>query len=223
MVSLSNTLGGVRERSMTIQVVLADDHWVIRTSIRNSLEKQPDIVVVAEANNGVEALRMVEIYQPDVLLLDMEMPGLTGVEIARKLQEAGSSVRILALSAYTDRHYIEGLLDSGAAGYLIKSETPQTIIKAIRGIARGEKGWISRQVAARMNLWTEAQEEETKLTRQEIVILKLLVAGKTNHDIGVALGVSEKTVRENLERIYHKIGVSSRVAAAMKAVQEGIV
>jgi len=208
---------------MTIQVVLADDHWVIRTSIRNSLEKQPDIDVVAEANNGVEALRMVEIYQPDVLLLDMEMPGLTGVEIARKLQEAGSSVRILALSAYTDRHYIEGLLDSGAAGYLIKSETPQTIIKAIRGIARGEKGWISRQVAARMNLWTEAQEEETKLTRQEIVILKLLVAGKTNHDIGVALGVSEKTVRENLERIYHKIGVSSRVAAAMKAVQEGIV
>jgi DNA-binding NarL/FixJ family response regulator len=134
-----------------IRVVLADDHAVLRLGIRNLLNRSPDIEVVGEAGNGFEAIQQVEALQPDVLLLDMEMPGLDGVEVARRLRTQGSPVRILVLSAYNDKQYILSMLEQGAAGYLIKDEAPHTIIEAVRSVARGEQGWFSRKVAARMN------------------------------------------------------------------------
>jgi DNA-binding NarL/FixJ family response regulator len=134
-----------------IRVVLADDHAVLRLGIRNLLNRSPDIEVVGEAGNGFEAIQQVEALQPDVLLLDMEMPGLDGVEVARRLRTQGSPVRILVLSAYNDKQYILSMLEQGAAGYLIKDEAPHTIIEAVHSVARGEQGWFSRKVAARMN------------------------------------------------------------------------
>ncbi len=124
----------------SIRVVIADDHPVMRDGIRNLLDKAIDIEVAGEAGNGVEALRLVEELKPDVLLLDMELPGLKGVEVAQRLQASGATVRILVLSAYDDQEYIRGLLASGAAGYLLKEEIPETIVEAIRGVARGERG-----------------------------------------------------------------------------------
>ena len=124
----------------SIRVVIADDHPVMRDGIRNLLDKAIDIEVAGEAGDGVEALRLVEELDPDVLLLDMELPGLKGVEVAQRLQASGAAVRILALSAYNDEEYIRGLLASGAAGYLLKEEIPGTIVEAIRGVARGERG-----------------------------------------------------------------------------------
>jgi DNA-binding NarL/FixJ family response regulator len=125
----------------TTRVVLADDHPVVRTGIRHLLEKTPDIEVVGEASNGVEALRLVNDLTPDVLLLDIEMPDMTGVEVARQLKAEDSSVHILILSAYNDKQYIEAVLASGAAGYLTKEEAPQRIIKTIIEVVRGEKGY----------------------------------------------------------------------------------
>lgn len=207
----------------TIQVVLADDHQVMRASIRDLLEKVDDIEVVGEADNGTEALRLVEASEPDVLLLDMEMPGLKGAEVARRLQEMGSGVRILALSAYDDRQYILSMLNSGAAGYLIKGESFQTILEAIRGVAEGEEGWVSQRVAAQLAAWTKEKAGRLTLTKREVDVLQLLVAGQTNQEIGSALDISEKRVNELLKSLFAKLGVSSRVAAGLRAVQEGLV
>jgi DNA-binding NarL/FixJ family response regulator len=132
------------------RIVVADDHAVVRAGIRSILQQSLDIEMVGEAGNGMEALRLVEELSPDVLVLDMEMPGMGGVDVARRLKAARSPVRILALSAYDDEQYVYGLLTSGAAGYLLKEEAPTTLIDAVRGISSGARGWISTRVAARM-------------------------------------------------------------------------
>jgi len=205
----------------TIRVVLADDHPVVRSGIRSMLEKAPDIDIVGEANNGAEALRLVQELAPHVLLLDMEMPGLTGAEVARQLKASGSPVRVLALSAYDDKHYIMGLLAAGAAGYLTKEEAPEAIIDAVRGVSYGEQGWISRRVAERMTAWTLEEPDKTTLTHRELDVLRWVVDGKTNQEIGAVLGISDKTVEKHLEAIFKKLGVASRVEAAVRAVKEG--
>jgi len=207
----------------SVRVVIADDHPVMRDGIRNLLDKAIDIEVAGEASDGVEALRLVEELDPDVLLLDMELPGMKGVEVAQRLQASGAAVHILALSAYNDAEYIRGLLASGAAGYLLKEEIPETIVEAIRGVARGERGWVSRQVAAQMATWTQEETESTVLTRRELDVLRLVVEGKTNQEIGLALGISDKTVEKHLEGVFAKLGVASRVEAAVHAVREGLV
>jgi DNA-binding NarL/FixJ family response regulator len=207
----------------TIRVILADDHPVSRTGLRNVLNEAIDIEVVGEAQDGVEALQLVEDLTPDVLILDMEMPGVKGVEVAEQLKAADSPVRIIAFSAYDDKEYIRGLLANGAAGYLTKGELPQTIIEAVRGVARGEQGWVSRQIAAEMASWTQEKSTQTGLTDREIQVLCLVVEGKTNQEIGLDLEISEKTVEKHLEGVFTKLGVSSRVEAAVRAVREELI
>jgi DNA-binding NarL/FixJ family response regulator len=204
--------------------VIADDHPVLREGIRNRLEQELDIAVVGEAGNGAEALRLAEELQPHVLLLDMEMPGLAGVETARRLRAANSSVRILALSAYDDWHYVQALLSSGAAGYLTKEEAAEHIIEAVRGVARGEEGWFSRRVTAQMVEWHQSEGvDRAGLTKRELDVLRLVADGRTNQEIARSLGISVKTVEKHLEGVYAKLGVVSRVEAAVHAVQEGLV
>jgi DNA-binding NarL/FixJ family response regulator len=206
------------------RVVLADDHPVVRSGIRNLLEKAQGIEVVGEASGGQEALRLTESLLPDVLLLDMEMPDLKGVEVAQRLRAIGSPVRILALSAYDDKQYILELLANGASGYLVKEEVPETIIEAVRGVARGEQGWVSRRVASQMADWIHTDEPgKMGLTTRELEVLRLVVAGKTNQEIGIALGISEKTVEKHLEGVFNKLGVASRVEAAVVAVRKELV
>lgn len=205
------------------QVLLVDDHPVVRAGIRNLLERAPDILVVGEASDGAEALRLAKELVPDVILLDMEMPGLNGSEVAQALQASGLQVRILALSAHDDRQYIQELLANGAAGYLIKEEVPEAIVEAVRGVSRGEQGWVSRRVAAQMSNWMreDVQEDRSGLTTREVQVLQAVVGGKTNQEIGLELGISEKTVEKHLEGIFSKLGVASRVEAAVHAVREG--
>jgi DNA-binding NarL/FixJ family response regulator len=207
-----------------IRVVIADDHPVARAGIRKFLEKEPDLQVIAEASTGEEAIRLVGELSPDVLLLDMELPGMRGTEVARKLKELKSPVRVLALSTYDNRQYILGLLASGAAGYLIKEEVPETIIEAVRGVARGEQGWVSRRVAAKMTVWMQGDStKEGELTEREVEVLRLVVAGKTNQEIGFALGISPRTVEKHVDSLYGKMGVSSRVEAAVSAVRDKLI
>jgi DNA-binding NarL/FixJ family response regulator len=205
----------------TIRVILADDHPVTRDGIRNLLQRASGIEVVGEADNGTEALRLIEELTPDVLLLDMEMPGLKGIDVARQLRAGSSPVRILALSAYDDKQYILELLASGASGYLVKEEAPEAIIEAVRGVAQGQQGWVSRRIAAQMMAWTREEPPKTNLTEREMGVLRLVAAGKTNQEIGLALGISDKTVEKHLEAIFGKLGVASRVEAAVWAVRAG--
>lgn len=133
-----------------VRVVIADDHAIMRVGIRNILSRSNEICVVGEASNGAEAIELINELNPDVLILDMEMPIMDGVEVARRLQASNSPVRILVLSAYDDRQYILEMLNMGASGYLIKDEAPEVIVDAVQGISHGEKGWISRKAALRM-------------------------------------------------------------------------
>jgi len=206
-----------------IRVIVADDHQVMRTSIRKLLEDADDIEVIDEASNGAEALRLAEIHNPDVLLLDMEMPGLKGIEVARQLQRAGSPVRILALSAYEDRQYILGMLNNGAAGYLIKGEPPETILKAVRSVSAGKESWLSQRVADQLTAWTTEKAARMTMTKHEMEILRLLVSGRTNQEIESILDLDDQQLSQYLTALFTKLGVSSRVAAAVRAVQEGLV
>ena len=207
-----------------IRVLLADDHPIVRTGIRAMLQTANDIDIVAEAKSGHEALELVEQLLPDVLLLDMEMPGMSGVEVAKKLKVMSSPVRVLALSAYDDAQYVRNLLSSGAAGYLTKEEAPEMIIDAVRGVARGEEGWLSRRAVAKVTAWARQDQEETgRITDRELEVLRLVVAGKTNQEIALALQISEKTVEKHVGALLAKMDVASRVEAAVQAVQSGMV
>ncbi len=133
-----------------IRVAIADDHALMRMGLRNLLNRSPDIKVVGEAENGAKALEMIEETHPEVIILDMQMPVLDGVEVALRLKKAHSPVKILAFSAFDDKYYILSLFEMGAAGYLVKDEDPNLLLEAVRRTAAGETGWLSPRAAARI-------------------------------------------------------------------------
>ena len=209
-----------------IRVLLVDDHPVVRLGIRHLIESQTDIVVVGEAGDGFEAMRLVAELSPDIILLDMEMPGMSGGDVVQKLRADGIQTPVLALSAHDDRQYIQELLSNGAAGYLVKEELPAILTDAIRGVARGEQGWVSRKIAAQMTSWmkkAEPVEYVRDLTPREMEVLREIVQGKTNQEIAFSLKISEKTVEKHLRGIFGKFNVETRVEAAVRAIRMGLV
>ena len=205
-----------------IRVLLVDDHPIVRGGIRNLLEHSAGIEVVGEASNGSLGLELIADLHPDVVLLDMELPDIPGNEVAARVRDQGASCAILALSAHDDRIYIQEILASGASGYLMKDEIPDNIVEAIRGVARGERGWVSRKIAAQMTEWMqEGRQSPSDISTREMEVLKGVVDGKTNQEIAFQLGISVKTVEKHLDGIFTKLGVASRVEAAVMAVREG--
>ncbi len=195
-----------------IRVIIADDHPVLRNGIRGVLDLAMDIEVIGEATTGAEAVEMVKSIVPDVLLLDMQLPDMPGAEVARQIQRAAIPVKILVLSAHNEPDYIDNLMELGAMGYILKEEGPELIVDAIRGVARGEQGWVSREVAAHMLARLRGDKEEgVRLSPREVDVLRLLTEGKTNQNIAVLLGISEKTVEKYMSAIFQKLGVNETV------------
>ncbi|RPI87976.1 MAG: DNA-binding response regulator [Chloroflexi bacterium] len=183
------------------EVVLADDHPFMRIGIRNILNKTGDISVIGEASDGIEALWITQELEPDILLLDMEMPGMLGLEVTQELQKAGCEIPVLAISAHDEKHFIFGMLLNGAAGYIVKDEIPETLIKAIRSIAKGQRGWVSPRVAALLGIWMKEENPETvNLTTSDLQLLELIAMGKQSEEIGAVLGESSKEVEEKLNK-----------------------
>jgi DNA-binding NarL/FixJ family response regulator len=194
-----------------IRVVIIDDHPGVRAGIRHILEGAADLEVVDEGGSGLEALRLVEVYEPAVLLLDMEMPGLNGVEVARRLKAMNISTAVLALSAYDDRQFILGMLGAGAAGYLLKEEALTTLIDAVRGVARGLQGWLSNRLASQMQVWPEDQSADAlHLTPPELTVLRLLWRGESDQTIAAELKLDAVTLKNYRQMIFAKIKASSR-------------
>jgi DNA-binding NarL/FixJ family response regulator len=213
---------------LPIRVLLADDHPSLRAGIRARLEKESDIIVVGEAGTGAEALKLAEQVGPHVLLLDMQMPDLSGVEVARRLRESSSPVRVLVLSAHHDEQYVVKLLDCGVAGYLTKQEPLETIVSAVRGVAAGEEGWLSRDAAAalmkqRRTHSIQLDDPLGLLSDREQEVLRLVADGKNNHEIGGALFISESTVKKHVNNIYAKLEIRTRAEAAAWAWKHGLV
>lgn len=206
---------------MKIRVILVDDHPVVRNGVKNFLTKARDIEVIAEARDGEEAIRLVNELNPHVLLLDMELPGKNGVEVTEALKASGSSVKVLAFSGHDDREYIRGVLNSGAAGYITKDEPNEHVIEAIRGVAYGQQGWLSRKVkAAVMELYQNEDLAGKKVTPREAEVHDLVYQGKTNKKIAFDLKISEKTVEKYIYSLFQKYEVVSRVQLAVKKARE---
>jgi len=203
------------------RVVLVDDHDVVRKGIRNLLRKAPDIVVIGEASNGSEAIQLVNQLHPDVLLLDIEMPGMNGVDVVRRLEEAGMAVKILVLSAYDDQEYILEMLSSGASGYLLKEETPEYILEAVRGVASGQTGWVSSQVAKKLERMKINRRQEATLTFRELDILRLIAANESDVQIAQKLRLSEKALQSLVDFLLHKLDVKTREQAIEHARGQG--
>ncbi len=205
-----------------IRVVLADDHPLFRAGVRTLLERAGGVEVVAEAADGVEALALIREHSPDVLVLDMEMPGMTGVEAARRLRATGIEVRILVLSAYDDDEYVAELLANGADGYLTKDEAPERIVAAVRGVAQGRDGWLSDGVAEKARRRRAAEPAAQPLSPREREVLRLIADGLDNGAIAEGLFISESTVKNHVTNIYAKLGVRSRAEAVAWAWRSGL-
>lgn len=213
-----------------IKVLLADDHPPLRAGMRARLEQEADITVIGEASNGREALNMAKAMQPHLLVLDMEMPEMTGLEVATKLKDDGEAIRVLVLSAYEDAEYITKLLESGAvAGYLTKSESLDTIVAAVRGVSKGEEGWLSREVAAalmkqrRGGSSKKVDSSLDQLSRRELEVLQLIAKGFNNVQIGEELFIAESTVKKHVSNIYMKLELNTRAEVTAWAWKNGIV
>lgn len=205
----------------TIHVLLADDHPALRIGLRVLLERAPDVKLVGEAESGEETLTLIETLQPDVVILDCELPGLKGAEVAQKIQQRNLPVRVLALSAYDNERYVRGMLDAGAVGYLLKDEAPKTIVAAVRATARGE-GHFSPAVATKVAAWAR-EERPGGLTERELEVLQLVAEGLSNKEIAHRLKVKKRTVEFHLGNILKKLEVASRVEAAVWAKDHGVV
>jgi DNA-binding NarL/FixJ family response regulator len=207
-----------------VKVLLADDHPIVRIGIRELLNREEDIEVVGEAANGGETIQLARELDPDVLLLDMEFPDMNGVEVARQIRLEDGELPLLALSAYSDDEYVDALTEVGLSGYIMKEEAPEILVDAVRAVARGERGWVSRKIVLTLEDRTQERQEflNSGLTRRELQVLRLITRGKTNHVVGLELGISEKTVERHLQSVFAKLGVVSRVEAAVRLVRSGL-
>ena len=214
-----------------IRLVLADDHAVVRSGTRELLEQQPDLKIVGEAADGEEAVRLANELKPDVLVMDVRMPKMSGVEATRRIKADYPEVKVLVLTAHDDDEYIFALLQAGANGYLLKTAEIDELVKAIRTVALGQSalaptvaGKVVAQFASGKSLpevLHESEDDHEGLTDRELGILKLVGQGLSNKQIGKELFISYRTVEDHLSNIFSKLNVRSRTEAVMYAVGKG--
>jgi DNA-binding NarL/FixJ family response regulator len=204
-----------------IRLLIADDHPVVRDGLRAMLATQPDMELVGEAATGTEAVTQARAMRPDVVLMDLQMPGLDGPGAIATLREQAPEVRVLVLTTYGTDADITRAVDAGATGYLLKDAPREQLFSAIRSAARGESV-LSPSVATRVLGRMRAPAEEA-LSPRELEILQAVARGLSNKDIGRQLYVSEATVKTHLLRVFSKLGVDDRTAAVTVALGRGII
>jgi DNA-binding NarL/FixJ family response regulator len=202
-----------------IRVLLADDHAVVRAGIRQFLEQAADLVVVAEAEDGETARRLITTHLPDVAVLDIQMPRATGIEVARWSRAAHPHVALLILTAYDDDPYVTAALQAGANGYVLKTAAPEAMIQAVRDVHEGRQA-LDAAIRARAVTLSAVYEP---LSSRELEILALAARGHTNKAISAQLHISDRTVQGHLAHIYDKLQAATRTEAVMRAVSMGLI
>jgi DNA-binding NarL/FixJ family response regulator len=212
-------------------LVLADDHAVVRSGTRELLEQQPDLKIVGEAADGEEAIRLAHELKPDVLVMDVRMPRLSGVEATKRIKAECPEVKVLVLTAHDDDEYVFALLQAGANGYLLKTAEIEELVRAIRTVAAGQPALapeVTGKVVAQFtsgktlpDMLTDNHDSYEGLTERELGILQLVGKGMSNKQIGKQLFISDRTVQAHLSNIFSKLGVNSRTEAVMHAVRRG--
>ncbi len=206
-----------------IRVLLADDHAMVRAGIRQFLERAGNIQVIAEADDGEMAQNLIHQNQPDIAVLDIQMPKASGIEVTRWVRANYPNVGVLILTAYDDDPYVLAVLQAGANGYVLKTASPADLIQAVRDVYSGKSVLdpsITQKLLAQLSHPKDAFQVE-QLTDREMEVLALAAKGFTNKAIGIQLGISDRTVQGHLAHIFNKLQASSRTEAVMRAVSLG--
>jgi DNA-binding NarL/FixJ family response regulator len=207
-----------------IRVLIADDHGIVRSGLRMLIERQGDMTVVAEASDGLEALQMTQAEHPDVAVLDVSMPRMTGLQAAREIRAHSPDTRVLLLSMHDDERYFFEGLEAGAAGYVFKRAADTDLIEAVHTVAAGRTFLSDDAQLALMGEWKAGRAEpEDPLTPRELEVVKLIAEAFTNRQIAEILKVSEKTVESHRANVLSKLGMRDRVELARYAIKRGLV
>lgn len=210
-----------------IKVLLAEDHVVVRQGIREIIQREEDIDIVGEVGDGEEAVQAAEQLEPDVILMDIAMPKLNGIEATRRIKESHPSIGVLVLTAYDNEEFIFALLEAGAAGYLLKNVQSRQLLNAIRAVYDGESvlhPTIAKKVLSRLSLMRGKRSEQEKgelLTERELEVLRLGAEGLANKQIAAELFMGERTVQTHWRNIFNKLGISSRTEAIVRGLSRG--
>ncbi|HEV3475350.1 MAG TPA: response regulator transcription factor [Actinomycetota bacterium] len=211
---------------MTLRVALGDDHTLVRQGLRRYMENAEGIKVVGEAATGSEILRVVKESEPDVVVLDIRMPEMDGLEAAREIRTVAPDTQVVMLTAYDDRHFVVEAVRAGARGYVLKTRDAEHLVQAVRLAAAGNMVIDPQLVVALADeLATPTERDRTifALTQRELEVLQLLAFGYTNRDIGRRLYISADTVKTHLEHIYQKLGANDRTAAVAEAMRRQLI
>jgi DNA-binding NarL/FixJ family response regulator len=203
-----------------IRLLIADDHPVVRDGLSGMFAPDPDFEVVGEASDGAEAIRLAQALKPDVILMDLRMPGMDGVAAITEIARQAIPVRVLVLTTYDTDSYVLPAIEAGATGYLLKDAPRAELLRAVRAAAAGQ-GVLSPSVATRLMSRVRTPTPEL-LSQRELEVLELVAAGTTNRDAAVRLFISEATVKTHLLHIYAKLGVADRAAAVAEAYNRGL-
>lgn len=213
-----------------INVLLADDHTVVRQGLRMLLDGEPDMTVVGEADNGLQTVQMARKLRPDVVVLDVAMPHLNGLEVTRRITRDLPDTRVLVLSSYSDEEYVQQLTEQGASGYLVKQTAANDLIKAIREAHKGN-AFFSPSISKRFldqcrdafTRGTRASKKTGRLTSREAEVLQLIAEGMANKQIAALLGISIKTVEKHRQQVMNKLGIHEVAGLTRHAISKGIV
>lgn len=211
---------------MSVKIMITDDHSMIREGLKNLLELDGDIEVIAEAVDGEDCLAKLEHYRPDVLLLDINMPKKNGLEVLKTLKDSRSKIKVLVLTVHNETEYLMKAVDIGINGYVLKDSESSELKKAIFAIANGETYIQPSLIPALNSKMIEKNEDELKidnLTKRELEVLKLLAVGMYNKEVAEKLDISERTVKNHVSNIFKKLEVTDRTQAAVFAIRNNLI
>lgn len=210
-----------------IRLLIVDDHPVVRKGIRSVLSDEKDILVVGEADDAVEALEQVAALHPDVILLDVRLPGSSGIQVIRQLKRAESEVRAIILTSFEEEEYLFGALQAGAYAYVLKNIADTNLAPTIRAVAKGERllapGLLTSVLQKFENIAGEKARQDAGLSEYEIQTLRLMAKGATNKEIAETLFTSEATVKRKIQDLFRKLGVVDRAQAVAEAIGRGLI
>ena len=207
---------------MAITVMLVDDHEIVRYAMRTVIEDEPGMEVVGEAEDGESALEKIGEIAPEILLLDLRLPGMGGIEVCRKVRDRHPDTRVLVLTSYDDDDEVFGALSAGASGYVMKDIAPHALLDTIRSVSEG-RTVLDDAVAGRLIGWRKEEPAEDTLSPREREVLGLMAKGRANKDIAGALWIEETTVKTHVGNILRKLGQKDRTQAVLEAVRRGLI
>jgi len=209
----------------TIRVLIVDDHAVVREGLRGLIASEPGMEVIAEARDGLESVLLARSLSPDVVLMDLVMPRMDGLEAIRRIKEENREARILVLTSFADDDKVFPAIKSGALGYLLKDSSPHDLLQAIRDVYHGESSLhptIARKLIRELSQPSDLPPAAEPLTAREVEVLRLVAQGLSNEEIGGRLFITERTVRTHVSNILSKLHLANRTQAALYALREGL-